>query len=226
MNNLVIGGKGFIGNYLLNELGIETRFLDLKLGYDAIEELPSMFPVDVIYHLGAHLQPADDKDIELHRAVHDYCQRTGAYLVYTSSAAIYNPTNLYAVQKLYGEIVLRDIPHTFLRLFNVYGEGGNGIVDKIKRNEDFKINGDGKQRRDFVHVNDVVNALLIAGNNKIRGTFDIGTSKSISVNELLEIAGQGREYINHDPGVEDSVANVSSRLPWTAMHDVRDYVKA
>lgn len=223
-NNIVIG-NGFIGSHLIKSLD-NPCVLELKEGIDAIDFLPLAKDVEVVYHLGAHLRPKDDRDIQLHRAVHDYCQRTGAYLVYTSSAAIYDPTTLYAVQKLYGEIVLRDIPHTFLRLFNVYGEFGSGIVDKIKRKEFFKINGTGTQKRDFVHVEDVVEAICIAGEEKIRGTFDIGTGKSISVNELLEFAELEREYVNMDSGVKDSVAKVNPRLGWESYHDVVNYVQA
>lgn len=224
---LVIGGRGFIGSHLIPRL--ETySVIDLKQGFDASkrEILNSLQPSPIIFHLGAHLSPADDSDIALHRTVAEFARDTNAHIIYTSSAAVYNPNTLYAVQKLYGEILLDSIPHTFLRLFNVFGAGGHGIVDKIKDGEDFAVNGNGEQRRDYVHVLDVVDALLVAAETKLEGTFDIGTGVSTSVNELLALANIERDYSIGDPGVADSVASLEPLFPWQPQRDVIDYLYA
>ena len=68
MKSIVIGHRGFIGSKLATKLS-SPIVLDSKSGTDAIKFLKKQPPVDVVFHLGAHLQPIDDTDILLHRAV-------------------------------------------------------------------------------------------------------------------------------------------------------------
>ncbi|WP_243311432.1 NAD-dependent epimerase/dehydratase family protein [Fundidesulfovibrio agrisoli] len=98
-----------------------------------------------------------------------------------------------------------------LRLFNVYGpmEGNPGpydgvvrrFLDAALRGEPFAVHGDGGQTRDFVHVDDVVRALLHAsgvwGNEPLRGVFNYGTGRATSVAELagMVAAVAGRELV-------------------------------
>lgn len=141
-------------------------------------------------------------------------------LVFSSTSAVYGPredvclesdTNLrpispYGATKLMGEIycqqyaLLFGVPCVMLRYFNVYGPRQNphsayaAVVAKFEyhmtRNEPITIHGDGLQTRDFVHVNDVVDANLLVGmapEEKVSGhCFNIGTGRSISVLELAE----------------------------------------
>ncbi|NNM02104.1 MAG: NAD-dependent epimerase/dehydratase family protein, partial [Nitrosopumilus sp.] len=79
--------------------------------------------------------------------------------------------------------------------FNVFGKGNNnGVILKciknISENKPIQINGDGEQTRDFISVFDVVFAFDCAIKN-IKGkkgdVFNIGTGKSISINELAKM---------------------------------------
>lgn len=95
--------------------------------------------------------------------------------------------------------IMRDtkgLNYCILRYSNVYGprqdaKGEAGVVsifiDKLIKNEDLVIFGDGKQTRDFVFVKDVVNANLLAMRKDLQGVFNVGTGKEISVNELAEM---------------------------------------
>ena len=64
------------------------------------------------------------------------------------------------------------------------------FLEKISKGLPPIIYGDGKQTRDFISVNDVVNAILLAAQprNEISrpGIFNIATGKSISINELAQ----------------------------------------
>lgn len=86
------------------------------------------------------------------------------------------PISPYGVGKLAGEKylyyyhVVHDLPVVILRYSNVYGprqERKNpagalvSFVDKVLKDEDIRINGDGEQTRDFVHVTDVARANLL-----------------------------------------------------------------
>ncbi|MDO8563531.1 MAG: NAD-dependent epimerase/dehydratase family protein [Nanoarchaeota archaeon] len=112
------------------------------------------------------------------------------------------PESPYGLAKWTVENYLRIMKDTkklnycILRYSNVYGprqdaKGEAGVVsifiDKLIKNEDLVVFGDGEQTRDFVFVKDVVNANLLAMKNNLEGVFNVGTEKEISVNELAKM---------------------------------------
>ncbi len=141
--------------------------------------------------------------------------------IFSSSAAVYgdseemplfenqklNPLSPYALHKIICEqycnlfYKLYGVETICLRYFNVYGKRQDpnnpysGVISKfikkLKNSEDIEIYGNGKQKRDFVHVLDVVNANIAAlkcENLECFGNvFNIGTGKEVSINELSEI---------------------------------------
>jgi UDP-glucose 4-epimerase len=86
------------------------------------------------------------------------------------------------------------IEATVLRYFNTYGPAQTptpyvGVitifVDRLLRGEPPVIYGDGEQRRDFVHVEDIVSANLAVVDGDCAGrTFNVGTGHATSVNEI------------------------------------------
>lgn len=92
-----------------------------------------------------------------------------------------------------------------LRYFNVYGQNqrfdayGNVIpifVFHMLRNEPILIYGDGEQTRDFVHVDDVVQANIKTAEIKgISGAFNIASGKRVTINRLVEIINDGHDNI-------------------------------
>lgn len=211
-NILITGNKGFIGSKL--SLKLEADGMDLKDGLDASDKNNYKQKYDIIVHLAANLRPTNDADIKLHRTVSEVAKETGAHVIYASSASVYQPDNLYALQKLFGEILFKD--YGILRFFNVY-DGGTGIVDIVRNHQHSKIeiNGNGEQTRDFVHVGDVVNAIVKAVEIKWIGTAEIGTGKAISINELLRLYGiWNYEYVYKSPGILHSQAKLNPKFPW------------
>src|SRR6266536_316561 len=82
-----------------------------------------------------------------------------------------------------------------MRLTNVYGQGmthKDSLVARLMRaaldGATVEIYGDGTQRRDFVHVDDVVQGLLLAWRRRCTGSLIIGSGRSISVLDLLDQA--------------------------------------
>ncbi len=143
-------------------------------------------------------------------------------IIFASSAAVYaeskklpvdeedikEPISLYGVSKLCSEYLLcnyhkiHGLPYASLRFANVYGprqdtrtEGGVVaiFIDKILKADKAIIFGDGTQTRDFIYVDDVVSACLLALNNDVIGEFNIGTESETSVldlySKLLKISG-------------------------------------
>ena len=143
--------------------------------------------------------------------------------------------------KLYG------LETVILRYFNVYGprEPDKGeystLIKKFQMQKDagenFTVVGDGKQTRDFTHVDDVVRAnVLAAGSlpaafyNEVFGeVFNIGTGKSYSVLEIADMIGGGIEFVPERSGeAKDTLADISKTkelLLWEPYKRVEDYIR-
>lgn len=96
-----------------------------------------------------------------------------------------------------------NLDHTILRYGNVYGprqdpRGEAGVVaifiEGMLRGKRPIVFGDGEQTRDFVYVDDVVNANLLAMNDGNGGIFNIGTGQPTSVNELFKLLKEILKY--------------------------------
>ena len=113
-----------------------------------------------------------------------------------------HPLSPYGASKQAGEAYvttwarLYELPNVVLRLGNVYGprqnpHGEAGVVaifsEKLHAGEAPRIFGDGEQTRDYIHVGDVARAFVLAAESGRRGTFNVGTGKATSVNELLQL---------------------------------------
>ena len=135
-------------------------------------------------------------------------------VIYASSSSVYgnplytpvdedhpkNPISPYAVSKLCGEIYANlyfkeyNLPVTSLRFYTVYGPRSrpdmatNKFFTLMLQNKEILIYGNGTQKRDFTYISDIINGLILAGeNDKSSGeTFNIGWSNPISVNELVD----------------------------------------
>jgi len=132
--------------------------------------------------------------------------------------------NIYGVTKRVGEQYTLlfdqgfDLPSLVLRYFNVYGPrqpetGAYALVLGIflKRRADGKvleIHGDGRQRRDFIHVRDVVAANIAAYESTVRGeTFNVGSGTSLSVKELADMISPDQVHTEGRKG--DSLATLA-----------------
>lgn len=115
------------------------------------------------------------------------------------------PLSPYGLSKLCGEHYLSyyqrvgGLQVVNLRYANVYGprqdpEGEAGVVaifiQKLLNNEQAVINGNGRQTRDFVFVEDVVEANLAMMGQETEGTYNVGTGVETSINDLFRILVQ------------------------------------
>jgi len=138
--------------------------------------------------------------------------------VFASSAAVYGdgglspliedypvkPISPYAGSKIAAEFYCEVFHKSYglrtvvLRYFNVYGpgQGANpyaGVIAKFLENassgKPLFIFGDGQQSRDFVYVDDVVEATMLAlqKNGVVGEIFNVCTGRSVTVNELTEV---------------------------------------
>jgi UDP-glucose 4-epimerase len=112
------------------------------------------------------------------------------------------PISPYGASKLAGESLLSAYAHMFgievtaFRFANVVGPNqthgvGYDFVRRLKANpKELLILGDGNQRKPYIYVSDVVNAVLESRNTsgKLFDTYNISTSEQVSVNEIADIA--------------------------------------
>jgi len=139
----------------------------------------------------------------------------GFKVVYASSSSVYGnpkkipikesddrkPVNPYAQTKLESEYLAEKyseigVDVIGLRYFNVFGRRQSkeyaGVIklflEKIKQKMPPKINGDGLQTRDFVYIDDVVAANILAMDSNIKHEFfNVGTENSISILDLANV---------------------------------------
>ena len=111
------------------------------------------------------------------------------------------PISPYGIAKRASEMYLHfaylthGIQYVCLRYANVYGPRQNpkaeaGVIsifsERMLNGSPVTINGDGKQTRDFVYVEDVVRANMIAMRKNVSGVFNIGTGKQTNMNSLFK----------------------------------------
>lgn len=169
--------------------------------------------------------------------------------IYAASASCYGipikyPTNEdskikleypYALTKNLGESLVMHwakiykMPNISLRFFNVYGPksrttGAYGAVfgvflaQKLAK-KPLTVVGDGQQTRDFIHVYDLVDAIiLIAKKAKINQIFNLASGKETTVNNIAKIIGGKVVNIPKRPGEPDrslgSIAKIKKELKW------------
>jgi len=167
--------------------------------------------------------------------------KTPPKIIYISSRLVYgktesdpvsedhplNPTSIYGIHKATAEHYYRlynnhhDIPYTILRLTNPYGPYQSPLVKnygilnqfiyKNLKKEPITIYGDGKQLRDYIYIEDVIEVLKRCGVNGLTDskTFNLGYGESISlkkvVEKIIEISGSGEIIYEKWPETERKV---------------------
>jgi len=158
-----------------------------------------------------------------------------------------NPLSPYGLQKYVGEQYCKMFSEVYgldtvsLRYFNVYGErmsleGAYKLAIPIfaKQMLDGKpltINNDGKQRRDFTYVGDVVNANILTATHPedLKGeAFNIGNGDNYSVNELADMLGGEKSYGNKVIEPFQTLADNSKALlmlDWDPKGNLKEWIK-
>lgn len=157
--------------------------------------------------------------------------------------------NPYSVSKVSGEKLCKMYNDLFglktivFRYFNVYGprEPLKGqyapvvglFIRQFKEGKKLTIVPDGTQRRDFTHVDDIVNANILAmevdNHNHYGETFNVGTGINYSVLELAGMIGGDIEMI--EPRIGEAyitlanITKIKNILNWAPTKNIQDYIK-
>ena len=224
---------------------------------------------DVIFHLAAlpRIQPSFDCPVNTFDAnvkgtinVLEWARKKNCPVIYAGSSSNHGDkfSNPYTFSKWQGEELCRlysklyDLPTSICRFYNVYGpyeltEGDYctliGIFkNQYKNNQPLTITGNGEQRRDFTHVDDIVDGLVKCHTSMFISRhstthlinnfkeFEFGRGKNYSVNEIADAFGvYPRKYIDERPGemretlCTDTLAN--EFLDWKPEKDILDSIK-
>jgi UDP-glucose 4-epimerase len=224
MKILVTGHKGYIGSKLFNKLddGINIiHGIDLKDGRDVLHHL-SNTSYDYVFHLAAF--PSVQQSVEEPSGTfRNNAYATSVLLewaknhnvkrvIFSSSAAAASVTSPYGLHKRISEQECRLYSQLYgldtvcLRYYNVYSEDQNyggsystaisAWMQMIREGRELRIDGDGEQTRDFVHVDDVVSANIFCMNQDkpfAGAIHDVASGVSFSLNSVREIINR-----NHD----------------------------
>ena len=220
-----------------------------------------MYKPDVIFHLAAiaRIQPSFEQPVYTHHSnvtatlnILEWARGLECPVVFAGSSSSNGDkfANPYTLSKSMSEQLVElynkvyDLPTTICRFYNVYGphqltEGKYctliGIFETLyKEGRPLTITGDGEQRRDFTHVDDIVDGLIRCGESirDVSGElFELGRGKNYSVNEIARAFGENYPavYIDGKKGemretlCEDENAN--ELLGWNPSLDVIDFIK-
>lgn len=218
----------------------------------------------IIFHVGAvaRIQPSlknpvftINNNFNSTLNVLDWARRKNIPVVFAGSSSKHHGLwgSPYAWSKFGGEQLCElynkvyGLPTSICRFYNVYGphqlEGGTyatlvGIFEKLHREgKPLTITGTGEQRRDFTHVDDIVDGLIRCGNSLIDGdsdvsgeVFELGRGQNYSINEVANMFGEDypKEYIPARKGEYDvTLADYSKAkeiLGWEPSINLKDYL--
>jgi UDP-glucose 4-epimerase len=134
-------------------------------------------------------------------------------LIYPSSSSVYGrtpapqsensptlPTNLYGVAKLICENIARmspDVKSVGLRLFAGYGPGEENkgkiasvvtiFLSQILHGRELVIFGDGSQKRDFIYIDSIIDAMIASAEPDIEGIINVGAGEAYSFKEIINL---------------------------------------
>ena len=217
----------------------------------------SYWKPDMIYHLAAiaRIQPSFEKPYDYFTTnanatfkLAKYCSDNNIPLIYAGSSSHHSGKfkNPYTFSKDIGEEIIElyqthfNLKASITRFYNVYGpyqltEGGYttliGAWEKlIEQDQPLVIYGDGEKRRDFTHVDDIVNALTLILDKQVWGRiFELGRGENYSINEIASMFDKLVIHKEDKPGEAQSTlcdyTLAKEVLEWEPKLNIEDYIK-
>jgi len=212
---------------------------------------------DIVYHLAAlaRIQPSFKTPIDTFEInangtllIAKYCADKNIPLVFAGSSSHWSGKfkNPYTFSKDVSEEIIKlfqlhyDLKASIARFYNVYGpnhlkEGAYCTVigkweTAYENKKPLTIYGTGEKRRDFTHVDDIVNALILINEKQAWGhMFELGRGKNYSIKEVADMFQTDIVYEDDKPGeaqvtlCTDTLAK--EVLGWEAKLNLEDYIK-
>ena len=212
---------------------------------------------DMVFHMAAiaRIQPSFERPEDYIQTnfngtyeVVKFCIKHNIPLIYAGSSSKHSGRfkNPYTFSKDLGEDIITlyqkhfGLRATIARFYNVYGphqllEGDYTTligrwINNLNNNLPCEVYGDGEQRRDFTHVDDIVDALTLVMEQSAFGyEFELGRGENVSVNEIAKAFNITPIYKEGKPGEARNTLNSDTTarkvLGWNPQKDVLYYIK-
>jgi UDP-glucose 4-epimerase len=213
---------------------------------------------DLIYHLGEYSrversfeEPAVVFDLNKVGTfgVLEFCRKKKVKIVYAGSSTKFGDGGLgrdqspYAWTKATNTELVRnygdwyDMPYAVTYFYNVYGEGERAgrygtVIEIFKQNflkgEIFSVNSPGTQKRNFTHIDDITQGLILVGQNGDGDNFGIGDERAYSILDVATLFGGEIVMKPQVPGermTADMDTTKTKLLGWETQHSLQDYIE-
>jgi len=242
---------------------LDTEELEKAIkGKDAVYHLAALAELS---YTDAHPQETYEVNIAGTNNIARICAENNVLLHFISTCCIYgnplecpskedrliNPSDTYAMSKAAGEYLVKmwglakGLKYNILRFGTVYGQSLKKemrsdmciqkFVEAATNKKPMEITGDGEQSRNFVHINDLVRAMVLLTEKGIVGeTINLGGKEKISINKIAECAQElGAREITYVPSRKDdfldqdvSLDKAKKLLGWEPEIKFKDGIKS
>jgi len=182
-------------------------------------------------------------------AVLQFVRKTGAKLIYAGSSTKFGDGGAGKSQSPYAWIKATNtelvenygnwynISYAIVYFYNVYGkrEIQNGkyatlialFKEKMKNGEALTIVSPGTQKRNFTHIEDIIDGLILVGEKGYGDGFGIGSPEAYSVKEIAEMFGGHIQMLPERKGnrmTADVMTAKTQALGWNATRTIKNYI--
>jgi len=183
-------------------------------------------------------------------AVLEFVRRAGCKILYAGSSTKFGDGGLGRTASPYAwtkasntELVMNygnwfNVPYAITYFYNVYGpreiESGKYATlialfkEKMRKNEALTIVSPGTQKRNFTHIDDIIDGLVLVGENGYGDEFGIGSGEAFTIKEVAEIFGGEIEMLPERKGnrmAADVVTAKTEALGWKPTKHLKDYIE-
>lgn len=183
-------------------------------------------------------------------AVLQFCRKTGAKLIYAGSSTKFADDGLGRSQSPYAwtkasntELVMNygdwfSIPYAIVYFYNVYGEReiSQGkyatlialFTEKMKQGQPLTVVSPGEQQRNFTHIDDIVNGLILVGESGYGDEFGIGSPEAFTILEVAQLFGGAIEMLPERKGnrmAADVVTQKTQALGWKPQKSLTTHIQ-
>jgi UDP-glucose 4-epimerase len=183
-------------------------------------------------------------------AVLQFCRLQGAKIIYAGSSTKFGDGGLGRSQSPYAwskatntELVKNygswfNVPYAITYFYNVYGprEIATGkyatlialFKEKCKQQQALTVVSPGSQKRNFTHVQDIINGLILVGEEGYGDDYGIGSPEAFSILEIASLFKTKIEMLPERPGnrmTADVVTSKTEALGWAPKHSIKEYIQ-
>lgn len=182
-------------------------------------------------------------------AVLEFVRKAGCKILYAGSSTKFGDGGMGRTASPYAwtkatntELVMNygnwfNVPYAITYFYNVYGrrEIATGkyatlialLTEKMKAGEPLTIVSPGTQKRNFTHIDDIIDGLVLVGENGYGDEFGIGSPESFSILEVAELFGGKIEMLPERKGnrmTADVMTEKTQALGWSPKRTLKDYI--